>query len=222
MVKQTTLAPTYQRAIPFIHLLAIWQFLHEHLQSPCPLVQSRTKERITRSTQSTRNHCNDMASLTLHPLFPATAPGVSTTSTPSRDILRRGTRRLTTTCKAEPSGGNSTLELAAGAAGLASSSVVAWSLYTLKTTGCGLPPGPGGALGAAEGVSYLVVAALIGWSLTTKVRTGSGLRAGPFGLLGAAEGVSYLAAAAIAVVFGFQFFEVGSLPGPLPSDQCFG
>uniref|UniRef100_A0A0D9XIJ8 Uncharacterized protein n=1 Tax=Leersia perrieri TaxID=77586 RepID=A0A0D9XIJ8_9ORYZ len=163
-----------------------------------------------------------MASLT------SVLPAATTISTPgcsSRGavaLLRLGTRRLTTTCKAEPSGGNSTVELAAGATGLASSAVVGWSLYTLKTTGCGLPSGPGGALGAAEGVSYLVVAALIGWSLTTKVRTGSGLPAGPFGLLGAAEGVSYLAAAAIAVIFGLQFFEVGSLPGPLPSEQCFG
>ncbi|KAL5224265.1 hypothetical protein ABZP36_010904 [Zizania latifolia] len=169
-----------------------------------------------------------MASLTLHLVIPATLPAASTASNTNRPrrggvaVHRRGPRRLTTTCKAEPSGGNSTLELAAGAAGLASSATVAWSLYTLKTTGCGLPPGPGGALGAAEGVSYLVVVALIGWSLATKVRTGSGLPAGPFGLLGAAEGVSYLAAAAIAVVFGLQFFEQGSLPGPLPSEQCFG
>ncbi|KAG8091562.1 hypothetical protein GUJ93_ZPchr0012g21777 [Zizania palustris] len=169
-----------------------------------------------------------MAPLTLHLVIPATLPAASTPSNTNRSrrggltVHRRGTRRLTITCKAEPSGGNGTLELAAGAAGLASSATVAWSLYTLKTTGCGLPPGPGGALGAAEGVSYLVVVALIGWSLTTKVRTGSGLPAGPFGLLGAAEGVSYLAAVAIAVVFGLQFFEQGSLPGPLPSDQCFG
>ena len=27
-----------------------------------------------------------------------------------------------------------------------------WSLYTLKTTGCGLPAGPFGLIGAAEGV----------------------------------------------------------------------
>ncbi|KQJ96063.1 uncharacterized protein LOC100834118 [Brachypodium distachyon] len=169
-----------------------------------------------------------MASLTLRPIIPSTA---STPTTPNRAsprsgsaiLRRRGTRRQpSVTCKAEPSGGNSTLELAAGAAGLASSATVAWSLYTLKATGCGLPPGPGGALGAAEGVSYLVVAALVGWSVTTKARTGSGLPAGPYGLLGAAEGVAYLTVAAIAVVFGLQFYQQGSLPGPLPSDQCFG
>ena len=77
-------------------------------------------------------------------------------------------------------------------------------------------------LGAAEGVSYLVVAGIVGWSLTTKVRTGSGLPAGPYGLLGAAEGVAYLTVVAIAAVFGLQFFQQGSLPGPLPSEQCFG
>lgn len=171
-----------------------------------------------------------MASLALRPIIPATAASSTTlavvvgslhAATLHRGFRPRARRRLIT-CKAEPSGGNSTLELAAGAAGLASSAVVAWSLYTLNTTGCGLPPGPGGALGAAEGVSYLVVAGLVGWSATTKVRTGSGLPAGPYGLLGAAEGVAYLTIAAIAVVFGLQFFQQGSLPGPLPSEQCFG
>ena len=46
---------------------------------------------------------------------------------------------------------------AASVLGLASQPVFWWSLYTLKTTGCGLPAGPFGLLGAAEGVSYLVV-----------------------------------------------------------------
>ncbi|KAL6643306.1 hypothetical protein ACP70R_021487 [Stipagrostis hirtigluma subsp. patula] len=170
-----------------------------------------------------------MASLTLRPIIPAGAAAASTTLTPSAiSRLRRGTgthrrRRPVIACQAaEPSGGNGTLELATGAVGLASSATVAWSLYTLGTTGCGLPPGPGGALGAAEGVSYLAVAALVGWSVTTKARTGSGLPAGPYGLLGAAEGVAYLAVAAAVVVFGLQFFQQGSIPGPLPSEQCFG
>ncbi|KAL6896748.1 hypothetical protein ACP4OV_007320 [Aristida adscensionis] len=169
-----------------------------------------------------------MASLALRPITPAAAAAASTALAPSWCRLRRGGwgcgRRRPVTCKAEaePSGGNGALELAAGAAGLSSSTVVAWSLYTLKTTGCGLPPGPGGALGAAEGVSYLAVAALVGWSLTTKARTGSGLPAGPYGLLGAAEGVAYLAVAAAVVVFALQFLQQGSIPGPLPSEQCFG
>lgn len=34
------------------------------------------------------------------------------------------------------------------ATGLISNPVVAYSLYTLKTTGAGLPPGPGGLYGA--------------------------------------------------------------------------
>ncbi|KAH0685416.1 hypothetical protein KY290_016687 [Solanum tuberosum] len=106
--------------------------------------------------------------------------------------------------------------------GLISTPVIGWSLYTLKTTGCGLPPGPAGSIGAIEGVSYLVVVGIVGWSLYTKSKTGSGLPNGPFGLLGAVEGLSYLSLLAILVVFGLQFLEQGSIPGPLPTDQCFG
>ncbi|KAF5738164.1 hypothetical protein HS088_TW13G01059 [Tripterygium wilfordii] len=120
------------------------------------------------------------------------------------------------------SGGNGVIEKAAIAGGLVSTPVIAWSLYTLKTTGCGLPPGPGGSVGALEGVSYLVVVGILGWSIYTKTKTGSGLPNGPFGLLGAVEGLSYLSLLAILVVFGLQFLEQGSIPGPLPSDQCFG
>lgn len=106
--------------------------------------------------------------------------------------------------------------------GLISTPVIAWSLYTLKTTGCGLPPGPGGSIGALEGVSYLAVVGIVGWSIYTKARTGSGLPNGPFGLLGAVEGLSYLSVLAILVVFGLQFLDKGYIPGPLPADQCFG
>ena len=118
--------------------------------------------------------------------------------------------------------GNGVIEKAAIAGGLVANPVIAWSLYTLKTTGCGLPPGPGGSIGALEGVSYLVVVGIVGWSLYTKAKTGSGLPNGPFGLLGAVEGLSFLSLLAILVVFGLQFFPNGSIPGPLPSDQCFG
>ncbi|KAI8029847.1 hypothetical protein LOK49_LG01G03456 [Camellia lanceoleosa] len=117
---------------------------------------------------------------------------------------------------------STTAEKAAIVGGLVSTSVIGWSLYTLKTTGCGLPPGPGGSIGALEGVSYLVVVGIVAWSLYTKSKTGSGLPNGPFGLLGAVEGLSYLSLLAIVVVFGLQFFQQGSIPGPLPSDQCFG
>lgn len=113
-------------------------------------------------------------------------------------------------------------ETVAIAGGLVASPVIGWSLYTLKTTGCGLPPGPGGSLGALEGVSYLAVVGIVGWSLYTKTKTGSGLPNGPFGLLGAVEGLSYLSLLAILVVFGLQYFEQGYIPGPLPADQCFG
>ncbi|KAM0057656.1 hypothetical protein Hdeb2414_s0005g00160871 [Helianthus debilis subsp. tardiflorus] len=115
-------------------------------------------------------------------------------------------------------------ETLAIAGGLIANPVIGWSLYTLKTTGCGLPPGPGGSIGALEGVSYLVVVGIVGWSLYTKSKTGSGLPNGPFGLLGAVEGLSYLSLVAILVVFGLQFYQQGSLPGPVPvpGDQCFG
>jgi hypothetical protein len=92
----------------------------------------------------------------------------------------------------------------------------------LKTTGCGLPPGPGGAIGAAEGVSYLVILGTVAWSTYTKVKTGSGLPSGPAGLLGAVEGLSYLSLLAILVVFGLQYLDLGFIPGPVPSDMCFG
>ncbi|KAI4314859.1 hypothetical protein L6164_027725 [Bauhinia variegata] len=118
--------------------------------------------------------------------------------------------------------GNGIAEKAAIAGGLISTPVIAWSLYTLKTTGCGLPPGPGGSIGALEGVSYLLVVGIVAWSLYTKTKTGSGLPNGPFGLLGAVEGLSYLALVAIVVVFGLQYIEKGYIPGPLPADQCFG
>lgn len=112
--------------------------------------------------------------------------------------------------------------VAAIAGGLVANPVVAWSLYTLKTTGCGLPPGPGGAIGALEGVSYLVVVATVAWSTFTKVKTGAGLPSGPLGLLGAVEGLAYLSLLAILVVFGLQYLDLGFIPGPVPSDMCFG
>lgn len=43
--------------------------------------------------------------------------------------------------------------LAASVLGLASQPIMWWSLFTLKTTGCGLPAGPFGLIGAAEGIS---------------------------------------------------------------------
>ena len=66
-----------------------------------------------------------------------------------------------------------------GIGGTAACGVMAWSLLTLRDTGCGLPPGPLGLVGAAEGVSYLYVLALVAWSAAKKVGTGSGLPEGP-------------------------------------------
>eukprot|EP00270_Netrium_digitus_P020304 TRINITY_DN831_c0_g1_i3.p1 TRINITY_DN831_c0_g1~~TRINITY_DN831_c0_g1_i3.p1 ORF type:complete len:197 (+),score=36.42 TRINITY_DN831_c0_g1_i3:57-647(+) len=115
-----------------------------------------------------------------------------------------------------------TLEIAAAVSGLIALPVVSWSLYTLKTTGCGLPPGPGGSLGALEGISFLVLLGLVGWSLVTKAQTGSGLKSGPGGLLGAVEGLSYLLLLAAIAVFGLQVLDYGYIPPPVPGEQCFG
>lgn len=142
--------------------------------------------------------------------------------THNRSIPHGPLKVLAMAKESSDSSSNGVAEKAAIAGGLVSTPVILWSLYTLKTTGCGLPPGPGGAIGALEGVSYLVVFGIVGWSLYTKIKTGSGLPNGPFGLLGAVEGLSYLSLAAILVVFGLQFLDKGSIPGPLPSDECFG
>lgn len=108
------------------------------------------------------------------------------------------------------------LETIVGAGGVTASLIVAWSEFTLKTTGCGLPAGPFGSLGAAEGFSYLTIIGVIAWSLQTKVSTGKGLPAGPFGLLGAAEGLSYLVALIGIGVLGFQIADYGYIPEPVP------
>ncbi|GMH14718.1 hypothetical protein Nepgr_016559 [Nepenthes gracilis] len=139
-----------------------------------------------------------------------------------RNTPRYSQLRLLSMAKSRDDAGNAAAQKLAIAGGLVSPLVIGWSLYTLKTTGCGLPPGPGGSIGAVEGVSYLVVVGIVGWSLYTKAKTGSGLPSGPLGLLGAVEGLSYLSLLAIVVVFGLQFFDKGSIPGPLPGDQCFG
>jgi len=100
---------------------------------------------------------------------------------------------------------------------------MAWSLLTLRDTGCGLPPGPLGLVGAAEGVSYLYVLALVAWSAAKKVRTGSGLPEGPGGVLGLAEGLAYLLAlAGVAVLVG-QVHDFGFLPNAVPVEggPCF-
>ncbi|KAJ7297489.1 hypothetical protein O6H91_16G048100 [Diphasiastrum complanatum] len=140
----------------------------------------------------------------------------------SRYNLTHGFHSVVAKLQDENQQGVGAAETAAIAGGLIAIPVVAWSLYTLKTTGCGLPPGPGGAIGALEGVSYLVILGLIGWSIYTKVKTGSGLPSGPFGLLGAVEGLSFLTVLGIGLVFGLQYLDYGYIPGPVPGEQCFG
>ncbi|XP_010244283.1 PREDICTED: uncharacterized protein LOC104588162 [Nelumbo nucifera] len=135
---------------------------------------------------------------------------------------RRASLKVVAMAEESSGSGDGIIEKAAIVGGLVSAPVIGWSLYTLKTSGCGLPPGPGGSIGALEGISYLVVVGIVAWSLYTKARTGSGLPNGPYGLLGAVEGLSYLALLGILVVFGLQFLDKGFIPGPLPGDQCFG
>eukprot|EP00798_Chlamydomonas_sp_ICE-L_P003783 gene3783-13851_t len=101
---------------------------------------------------------------------------------------------------------------------------MAYSLVTLKTTGCGLPPGPGGLFGAAEGISYLFITSLVSWSVFTKVKSGEGLPEGPGGVLGLAEGLAYLVAIAGIVVLVAQVTEYGYIPNAVPVEggKCFG
>ncbi|BDA46843.1 probable glucoamylase at N-terminal half [Coccomyxa sp. Obi] len=114
------------------------------------------------------------------------------------------------------------LQVFVGTLALFAVPVVAWSLYTLNTTGCGLPPGPGGALGALEGVSYVTLLGVVAWSIGMKATTSKGLPPGPGGLLGAAEGLSYLSLAAGAVVLVLQVKNYGYVPSALPDARCFG
>ena len=109
-----------------------------------------------------------------------------------------------------------------GTLGVLASGVMFFSLFTLKTTGCGLQAGPFGLEGFAEGISYLYVPGLGAYSLYKKVTTGSGLPAGPAGVLGAAEGLAFLAIVAGLVVLGFQLADYGFIPEALPTagGQC--
>lgn len=176
---------------------------------------------------------------TLSPLYPLTKPSTSFLSSSSfstvksfefflsrQTLTKRASRnpispaaQQTPDTEAENIG---TAGTAAIVGGLIANPVVGWSLFTLKETGCGLPPGPGGSIGALEGVSYLVILGIIGWSTYSKVKKGSGLPSGPYGLLGAVEGLSFLSVLGVLVVFGLQYYDYGFIPGPVPSDLCFG
>lgn len=114
-----------------------------------------------------------------------------------------------------------TAQFLAGLAGLVAVPVVAWSEYTLQTTGCGLPPGPGGSLGAAEGVAFLTVGALALWSVSTQLRTGQGLPNGPAYVLAAAEKLVFTSMLAGFAVLGLQIKNHGYIPSPLPDAHCF-
>ena len=96
------------------------------------------------------------------------------------DSLTKQTRSITSLTKQKflkmstTTDADNKLYSTVGALGLLSNVVVDYSLYTLKTTGCGLPAGPFGLVGAAEGISYLAVVGLLGWSIFSKIKTGSG------------------------------------------------
>nr|GMC62628.1 acidic leucine-rich nuclear phosphoprotein 32-related protein [Ipomoea batatas] len=201
------------------------QLTHESSYS-CPFILFSPSPRLVRLLQSSIASSTVQSKKMLQLLSPSSSKWIL----PPPSFYPTRTTKLTTATfkvramanqRSESDGGGIAEKLAI-VGGLVSTPVIGWSLYTLKTTGCGLPPGPGGSIGALEGVSYLVVAAIVGWSFYTKTKTGSGLPSGPFGLLGAVEGLSYLCLLAIIAVFGLQFLDKGSIPGPLPSDQCFG
>lgn len=100
---------------------------------------------------------------------------------------------------------------------------VAYSEYTLLTTGCGLPPGPYGLFGAAEGLSYLVVAAIILISLYSKLTTGKGLPDGPAKLLGTVEALAYLLVLTGVAAAVYTVYKFGQLPNAVPQQgsRCF-
>jgi hypothetical protein len=110
----------------------------------------------------------------------------------------------------------SPLTYAAIGCGLGAQPFMWWSLFTLKTTGCGLPAGPLGLYGAAEGVSYLIVAGVVIASFAKKATTGKGFEAGPLGLVGLVEGLSILTALAGLAVLGFQLVDYGYIPNAVP------
>ena len=158
-------------------------------------------------------------SLLLLALVPAAAFSTVKPSGLSRPALMTNlpissTRAIIVSSEASPPQQQATL--AAAVLGLASQPVMWWSLYTLKTTGCGLPAGPFGLIGAAEGISYLVVIGFVAAALLSKITSGKGLPAGPGGLLGAAEGLSFLTAIAGLAVLGFQLADYGYVPEAVP------
>ncbi|GMH35295.1 hypothetical protein BSKO_03163 [Bryopsis sp. KO-2023] len=102
------------------------------------------------------------------------------------------------------------------ASGLIAAPVVAWSEFTLKTTGCGLVPGPGGLLGALEGVSYLTIMGLAAYFLYRRFSD----RPGPEGAAVLVETATYGTIVGGLVVLALQFQEYGYIPSALPDKKC--
>jgi len=93
---------------------------------------------------------------------------------------------------------------------------VLYSLFVLKTTGCGLPPGPFGLEGAAEGISYttiVVIAALkVKNFLVDSVKKEWSI----------GEILSFTSIGIGVVVAILNLQQYGFLPGFLPNEKCFG
>ncbi|CAE7650400.1 unnamed protein product [Symbiodinium sp. CCMP2592] len=102
-----------------------------------------------------------------------------------------------------------------GAAGIGASLIMAWSEWTLKSTGCGLPAGPFGLLGAAEGISYLAVLGLVGYNIFTRSQPGPRNWSTA---LEVASGLAVLVTLAGAVVLYFQIQDYGFIPEAVPTE----
>ena len=120
-------------------------------------------------THSSRERRNMMSCLILL-LFVSNLFFIESFTYNVRSVLRKTQFKMTASSESDDK-----LYTTLGATGLVANAICDYSLYVLKTTGCGLPAGPFGLVGAAEGVSYLSVVGILGWSLFTKVKTGSGM-----------------------------------------------
>ena len=104
-----------------------------------------------------------------------------------------------------------------GILGSLASTVVLYSEFVLKTTGCGLPAGPFGLVGAIEGVSYLgVVATCAAAAVDYFSEEGLEGSENPTRRLATALGLS---AALIGIaVLAFQVTDYGYIPNAVPME----
>eukprot|EP00444_Apocalathium_aciculiferum_P023761 CAMPEP_0183436418 /NCGR_PEP_ID=MMETSP0370-20130417/69260_1 /TAXON_ID=268820 /ORGANISM="Peridinium aciculiferum, Strain PAER-2" /LENGTH=210 /DNA_ID=CAMNT_0025623853 /DNA_START=39 /DNA_END=671 /DNA_ORIENTATION=- len=106
-----------------------------------------------------------------------------------------------------------------GVAGIVASVIVAWSEYTLRTTGCGLPGGPFGLLGFAEGISYLVVVGLVVYNIMTCRRPDNDREKRHWvPALEVASGLAGLVAFLGVGALYFQIQDYGFIPEAIPTE----